>query len=225
MLFNHLILCRPILLLPSIFPSIRVFSNESALCVRWLKYWSFSFSTSFKIDFLLACLVWSPCTPRYSKESFPTPQFKSINSSALSLLYGSILTSIHRITGKTIALTIHTFVGKVMFLPFNMLSRFVIGFLPRNKCLLISWLQSPSAVILAPKKIKSVTISTFPPSICHEVMGLDAMIFLCWMLSFKPAFHSPLSPSSRGSLVPLSLLPLEWYHLHIWGYRYFSWQS
>ena len=80
----------------------------------------------------------------------------------LSLLYGPILTSIHTITGKTIALTIHTFVGEVMALLFNMLSRFVIGFLPRNKCHLISWLQSPSAVILVPKKIKSVTVSTFP---------------------------------------------------------------
>ena len=91
-------------------------------------------------------------------------------------------------TGKTIALTTQTFVGKVMTLLFNMLSRFVIAFLPRSKCLLISWLQSPSAVILEPKKIKSVTISSVSPSICEEVMGPDAMIFVFWMLSFKPAF-------------------------------------
>ena len=84
-------------------------------------------------------------------------------------------------TGKTIALTIHTFVGKVMFLLFNMLSRFVIVFLPRSKCLLISWLQSPSAVILEPKKIKSVTVS---PSLCHEVMGLDAMILVFLNVEF-----------------------------------------
>ena len=148
-----------------------------------------------------------------------------MSSSALSLLYGPTLASIHTVTGKTVALTIYTFVRKVMSLLFNMLSRFVIGFLLRSKCLLISWVQSPSAVILVPKKIKSVTISTFPPSICHEVMGLDAMILVFWMLSFKPALHSPLSPSSRGSLVRLSFLPLEWYHLHIWGYWYFSWQS
>ena len=91
-------------------------------------------------------------------------------------------------TGKTIALTICTYVGKVMSLLFNMLSRFVIAFLPRSKCLLISWLQSPSTVILEPKKIKSDTISIVSPSICHEAMGPNAMILVFWMLSFKPAF-------------------------------------
>ena len=91
-------------------------------------------------------------------------------------------------TGKTIALTRWTFAGKVMSLLFNMLSKLVMTFLPRSKRLLISWLQSPSAVILEPKKIKSATVSTVSPSICHEVMGPDAMIFVCWMLSFKPAF-------------------------------------
>ena len=90
-------------------------------------------------------------------------------------------------TGKTIALTRWTFVCKVMSLILKMLSRFVIAFLPKNKCLLISWLQSPSAVILETKKIKSVTVSTVFPSICHEMMGLDAMILVFWMLSFKPA--------------------------------------
>ena len=94
-------------------------------------------------------------------------------------------------TGKTIALTRQTFVGKVMSLLLNTLSRFVIAFPPRNKRLLNSWLQSPSAVILEPKKIKSITVAIVSPSICHEVMGLDAMIFVFWMLSFKPAF--PLS--------------------------------
>ena len=91
-------------------------------------------------------------------------------------------------TGKTIALTRQIFNGKVMSLLFNMLSRFVIAFLPRSKHILISWLQSPSAVILEPKKIKSVTVSIVFPSICHERMGLDAMIFIFWMLSFKPTF-------------------------------------
>ena len=109
-------------------------------------------------------------------------------------------------TGKTIALTRWTFVGKVTSLLFNMLSRFVIAFLPRSKRLLTSWLQSPSAVILEPQKIKSVTVSTVSPSICPEVMGPDAMILVFWMLSFKPTFHSPLSVSSRGSLV-LRFLP------------------
>ena len=101
--------------------------------------------------------------------------------------YGPALTSVHD-TGKTIALTRQTFVSKVMSLLCNMLSRLVIVFLPRSKHLLISWLQSPSAVILELKKIKSVTVSTFSPSLCHEVMGMDAMILVFWMLSFKPNF-------------------------------------
>ena len=108
-----------------------------------------------------------------------------------------------------------------MSLLFNMLSRFVIAFLPRSKCLLISWLQSSSAVILETKKIKSVTAYTFPPSVCHEVMGSD-LNFL--KLSFKSICHCPPSPSSRGSLVAFLFLPLEWYHLHIWSCWYFSWQ-
>ena len=103
-------------------------------------------------------------------------------------------------TGKTIALTRWTLVGKVMSLLFNMLSRLIIAFLPSSKHLLISWLQSPAAVILEPKKIKSVTVFIVFPSICHEEMGPDAMILIFWMLSFKPAFHSPLSLSSRGFL-------------------------
>jgi len=98
------------------------------------------------------------------------------------------LSYLYMTTGKTIALTIWTFVGKVMSLLFNMLSRFVIAFLPRSKHLLISWLQSPSTVILEPKKIKSTTASTFSPSVCLEMMGLDAMILVFWMLSFKRAF-------------------------------------
>ena len=128
---------------------------------------------------------------------------------------------------KTIDLTIQTFVGKVMSLCFNMLSRLVIAFLPRSRCLLISWLQSPSAVILESKKIKSVvTVSLVSPSICHEVMGPDAMILVFWMLSFKPAFPlSSFQPSSRGSLVPLRFLLLKWYHLHIWDCCCFFQQS
>ena len=106
--------------------------------------------------------------------------------------------------GKTIASTRQTFVSKVIPLLFNMLSRFIIAFLPRSKCLLISGLQSPSAVILAPKKVKYVTVSIVSPSICHEMMGPDAKVFVFWMLSFKPAFS--LSLSSRGSLVPVCFL-------------------
>ena len=111
-------------------------------------------------------------------------------------------------------------------MPFlNMPFRFVIAFLPRSKRLLISWLQSPSAVILELKKIKSVTISIVCPFIFHEVMGPDAMILVFWILSLNQLFHSPVSLSSRGSLVPLYFLPLEWYYLLIWGYWYFSQQS
>ena len=113
------------------------------------------------------------------------PQFKSINSLALSFLYSPTLTTIHD-HWKTHSQTRWTFVGKVMSLLFNMLSRLVITFLPRKKRLLISWLQAPSAVILEPPKIKSVTVSIVSPSICHEVMGSDAMILVFWVLSFKP---------------------------------------
>ena len=108
--------------------------------------------------------------------------------------------------GKTIALTRQTFVGKVMSLLSDMLSRQVINFLPRNKRLLISWLKSPSAVILKPKKIKLTTVSTVSLSTYHEVMGIDAMTLLFQMLSFKPTFHSPFLLLSRGSLV-LHFLP------------------
>ena len=176
---NYVILCRPLLLLPSIFPRIRVFSSVSVLHIRWPKYWSFNFSISpsneysglisFRIDWF------DPYCPRDSQESSPTPQFKSINSSVLSFLYGPTLTSIHA-NSKSISLTIWTLVGKVMSLLFNMLSSLVIAFLPKSKHLFISWLQSPSAVILEPQKIKSVTVSIVSPSICHEMMGLDAMI-------------------------------------------------
>ena len=96
------------------------------------------------------------------------------------------------------------------------------SFLPRSKCLLISWLPSPSAVILEPKKVKSVTVSTFYPPICHEEMGPNAMILVFWMLILSKFFHSPFSSASRGSLVPLCFLPLEWYHLHMWGCWCFS---
>ena len=128
-------------------------------------------------------LVWSPCCPRDSQESSPTPQLESINSPALNLFIVQ-LSHPYMITRETVALTRWTFVGKVMSLLFHMLSRFVMAFLPRSKHLLIAWLQSPSAVILEPKKIKSVTISTLSLSICHKVMGLDAMILVFWMFGF-----------------------------------------
>ena len=141
-------------------------------------------------------------------------------------------------TGKTIALTRWTFVSKVMSLLFNTLSRFVIAFLPRSKHLWISWRQSLCTVILEPPKIKSVTVSFVSPSICHEVMGLDALILVFWKLSFKPAFHSPLSPSSRGfssSLLSvvrvvssaylrlLIFLPASWFQLVLLPAQHFWW--
>ena len=142
----------------------------------------------------------------------------------LSLLYGPTLTSIHDYWKK------HSFdymdlCQQSNVSAFYMPSKLVIAFLPRSKRLLISWLQSPFAVILEPKKIKSLTVNIFSPSICCEVMGPGAMIlvFECWVLSHF--FHFLFLLSSRGSLVPLCFLQLGWYHLHIWDYWYFSQQS
>ena len=159
-----------------IFPNIRIFSNESALCIGWPKYWRSSFSISlsnehlgmisFRIDWLDLLAIQGTL-----KESSPEPQFKSMNSSVLSLFYGPTLISIHDY-GKNHSLTIQTFDSKVMSLLFNTLSSFAIDFFPRSKCLLISRLQSLSTVILETKKRKSVPVSTFPLSICHEVIGL-----------------------------------------------------
>ena len=208
---NHLILCRPLLLLSN-FPSIRVFSNDSALHITWPKYWSFSFSISpstehpglisFRMEWLDLLAVQGT--------------LKSLlqhHSSKASVLWCSVffivqLSHPYMTTGKTIALNRQTFVGKVTSLLFNLLSRLAITFLPRSECLLISWLQSPSAVISEPPKIKSATVS---PSICHDVMGLNAMIFLFWMLSLKPTFSlssftfiKRLSSSSLSAITVVS---------------------
>ena len=186
---NHLILCHLLLLLPSIFPSIRVFSNESALHIRWPKCWSFSFNIStsnehsglisFRMDLLDLLAV------QGTHKSLLQHHSSKASILQCSAFFIVQLSHPYMTTGKTIALTRQTFVGKVMFLLFNMLSRLVITFHPRSKCLLISWLQSPSAVILEPPKIKSVTVS---PSICHEVIWPDALILVFWLLSFKPTF-------------------------------------
>ena len=186
---NHLILCRPLLLLPPIFPRITVFSSESVLRIRWPKYWSFTFNISlpsehpglisFRMDWLYLLAV------QWTLKSLL--QHRSSKASILRCSAFFVLQCSHpyMTTGKTIALTRWTFVDKVISLLFNMLSRLVIAFLLRRKCLLILWLQSPSAVILEPPKIKSATVS---PSICHEMMGPDAMILVFWILSFKPTF-------------------------------------
>ena len=166
----------PLLLLASIFPSIKVFSSESVPRIRWLKYWSFSFSISpsneysglisFRIDWFDLLAIQGTLKSLL--------QHHSSKASILqcSALFGGVqLSHPYMTTGKIIALTSWTFVSKVMSLLFNMLFMLVIAFLPRSKCLLIEWLQSPPTVILQPKRRKSVTASTFLTSIGHEVMG------------------------------------------------------
>ena len=180
---NHLILCHP-LLLPSILPTIRVFSNESVLCIRWPKYWSFSISPSneysglisFSMDWLDFFAV---------QETLKSLlQHHSLKASILwrSAFFIVQLSHLSMTTGKTIALTRQTFVSKVKSLLFNMLCRLVTAFLLRKTRLFIPCLQSPSSVILEPKKIKSAIPSTFSPYICHGVVGLDAMMIVYWML-------------------------------------------
>ena len=136
------------------------------------------------------------------------------------------LLQLYMTTGKTISLTIWTFVGKALSLLFNTLYRFIIAFLPRRKLLLISWLQSPSAVILEPKKMKSVTIFIFFSNffIFYEMMGLDAMVFAFWMLSFKPAFSLSSFTFIKRFFSSSLLCAIRGCHLHIWGHWYFSWQ-
>ena len=171
---SHLILCRPLLLLPLIPPSIRVFSNESPLCMRWPKYWSFSFSISpfnehpgqisFRMDWLDLLAVQGILKSLLQHHSSKASIFQC--SAFFTVL---TLTSIHD-HWKNHSLNQMDLCCNVMSLLFNMLSRLVTTFLPRSKHLLISWLQSPSAVILEPPKIKSATVSPLSPSICHEVM-------------------------------------------------------
>ena len=165
-----------------------------------------SFQWIFRIDFLWDWLVWSPCSPRDSQDSSPMPQFKSINSSVLSLLYGPALISV-RDYWKNHSFDYTQLCWQSNVSAFNTLSRLVITFLPRSKHLLISWLQSPSAMILEPPKIKSPTVSIISLSICHEVMGLDAMILVFWMLSFKPAFSLSSLTFIKRLFSPLRFLP------------------
>ena len=178
---RDLILCSLLLLLPSIPPSIS-FSSESTLRTRWPKYWSFSFNispfnehprpSSFRMD-------WSDLfAVQGTLKSLLQHHSSKASILRCSAFFTVQLSHQYKISGKTIALTRRTFVGKVMSRLLNILSGLVITFLPRSKRLLISWLQSPSAVILEPKKIKSDTVSTVSPSICHEVMGPDAMILV-----------------------------------------------
>ena len=177
---SRLILCRPLFLLPPI--PARVFSNESTLHMRWPKYWSLNFSIipskehrgliSFRMAWLDLLAVQGTLKSLLQHHSSKASILQHLAFFTVQLSHP------YMTTGKTIALTRQTFVGKVTPLLLNMLSRLVITFLPRSQRLLISWLQSPSAVILEPPKIKSDTVSTVSPPISHEVMGLDAMIFI-----------------------------------------------
>ena len=226
---NHLILCHPLLLMPSIFLSIRVFSNESAVLIRWLKYWSFSFSISpsneysglisFKIDWFDLVALQGTLKSLL--------QHHSLESSILwhSVFFMVQLSHLYMTTGKTIALTIWTFVGKVMSLLFNTLSRFAIAFLPRSNHLLISWLQSPSAVILEPKKRKSYSVcvcvcvcvceSLSHIRLFHDFIHSDTISFLICRLIHSSqvlkTFCPKLSSSSWGPCTCLSY-PVEWHH-------------
>ena len=210
----------PLLFLPSIFPSITVFSNESALCIRWPKYWSFSFNISpsnehpglisFRMDWLDLLAV------QETLKSLLEHHSSKASILLLSAFFTVQLSRPYMTTGKTIALTRWTFVDKVMSLLFNMLSRLVIIFLPRSKRLLISWLQSKSAVILEPQKINSATLSTVSPSIFHEVTGLDAMILVFWMLSFKPTFSLCWLNLNENLVLPIDAFELWRKHPQFW---------
>ena len=177
---SHLILYRPLFLLPPIPPSIRVFSNESTLHMRWPKYWSFSFSIipskehpgliSFRMGWLDLLAVQGTLKSLLQHHSSKASILQCSAFFTVQLLHP------YMTTGKTIALTRRTCVGKVMSLLLNMLSRLVITFLPRSKHLLVSWLQSPSVVILEPRKIKSDTVSTVSPSISHKQESIQLML-------------------------------------------------
>ena len=172
---NHLILCHPLLLLPSIFPSIKVYSNESVLRIRWPKCWSFSFNISPSNEHSGLISVRMDWLDLLAVQGTLKSLLQHHGSKASILWHSAFfivqLSHPYMTTGKTIALTRWTFVGKVMSLLLNMLYRLVITFLPRSTRLLISWLQSPSAVILEPRKIKSATVSTVSPSICMKWWG------------------------------------------------------
>ena len=183
---NHLILCRPLLLMLPTFPSIMVFFSEPVLHIRWPKYCDFSFSISPSSEYsglITFGIDWFHLAVQGTLKNLLQHHRSKASILQCSAFFIVQLSHPYMTTGKTIALTRQTFVGKVTSLLFHMLSSFIIACLPRSMNLLISWLQSSSAVICEPKKIKSLTASIVSPSIFHEVMGLDAMIFVFWMLS------------------------------------------
>ena len=216
---NHLILCHPLLLPPSIFPRFFTSAGQSiGVSVGISSSNEYLALISFRIYWFDLLAIQETLKSLLQHHSLKASIFQ------LSALLMVQLSHPYMTTEKNIALTSWIFVGNVMSLLFNMMSRFVIAFLPRRKYLLILCLQSPSTAVLEARKMKSVTVYTFPPSTCNEVMGSGAWskFFECWVSS--QLFQSPLSLSSRGSLVSLHFMSLEWYRLHIWG-CYFSWQS
>ena len=214
---NHPILCRTLLLLPSIFTSIRVFSNESALCIRWPNYWSFRFSIS-------------PSNEYSGLISFRIDWFHFL------AVQGTLKRLLQHHSSKASILQHSVFFMVQLSYPYMPTGK---TFLPRRKHLFISWLQSPSAVILEPIKIKCVIVCIVSPSICHEVMGLDAMMFIFWMLSFKPAFSlssfnfnkrlfsssllSAIRVVSSAYLRLLTFLPGIWFQLVLHPAQHFAW--
>ena len=192
MLSNHLILCLPLLLLPSIFLSISVFSNESAPCIRWPKYRSFSFSISPSneysglISFRIDCL-----------DHLAVKGLLRVFSNT-PLQHSAFFMDISHDYWKNHTFDYMDLCQQILY--FNMLSGFVIAFLPRNKHLLISWLQSQSTVILEPKKVQSVTVSTVSYSICHEVIGPDTMILIYFNVEFQTSLFILLFDSHQGAL-------------------------
>ena len=183
---NHLILCHPFLLLPSIFLSIRVFSNESVLCNRWPKYWSFSFSISPSNDYSRLISIrteWLNLAVQGTLKSLLQHHSSKTSILRCSAFFMVLLSHPYLTIGKNHSLDI----CQQSDILFNRLARFIIAFLPRNNHLLISWLQLPSSDLGAQEN-KIYHCFLFSPSICHELMGLDAMTLICLMLSFKPAF-------------------------------------
>ena len=226
MLSSHLIFCRPLLLLPSIFSSIRVFSNKLALCIMWPKDWSFSFNISPSIEYSGLISFRNDWLNLLGSQGTLKSllQHHSIKAPIrwCSAFFMVQLSHLYRTTGNTIALTLQTFVDKVMSLLFNMLSGFVIAFLPKSKCLWFHGCSRHSQWFWSSRKW---TLSLFPhfPLLFARSDGTrwhDPISFL--NVDLSQLFLSLLSLSSRGSLVPLYFLPLEWYHLHIWGYWCFS---
>ena len=205
MLSNHLILCHPLLLLPSVFPSIKVFSNELALHIRWPKYRSFSFSISPSNEYSRLISLRIVLFDHFVVQGtlLSLLQYYSLKASVLqrSAFIMIQLSHPYRIAEKVIVLTTWMFVSKVMSLLFNMLSRFVIAFLSRSKLLLISWLQSPSEVILEPKKINSATVFYSFPFYLHKVMELDTMILIFYYVFFVAQIGSILLSRQQADFV------------------------